>query len=184
MVKAKSKRDDYLELISSPELRKAEMLVKRLQSQVNELKIKLKKDELEPRKTSSRSKAVKKKLTGGVKKGRVNREQVSLKVATVNAKIRTAKAKARAIKYALQSRARREAETERAEIALKKAVAAFIAKWKRKREKADARLRAHVVLEVWPLLTDENGEPEYKELVDSVEKRLRVFDCPNALINP
>merc|ERR1711881_563829 len=81
-------------------------------------------------------------FTGGVERGRVNREQISLKVATVNAKIRTAKAKARAIRYALQTRARRVAETEKAEVALKKAVAAFITRWKRKREKADAKKAA------------------------------------------
>ena len=45
MVKAIHKRDDFIKLLNSPEIRKAELVVKRLQAQANELKVKLKKNQ-------------------------------------------------------------------------------------------------------------------------------------------
>ena len=45
MVRAIYKMDDSLKLLNSPEIRKAELVLKNLQAQANELKIKIKKNQ-------------------------------------------------------------------------------------------------------------------------------------------
>ena len=134
MVKAIHKRDDSIKLLNSPEIRKAELAVKRLQAQANELKVKLKKNQKNEIKKDNSFKLANRERIRDLKRIRTDNKNLAFNVATLKAKIRTAKAKARAVKYALQTKARRAAESKKAEIELEKAIAAFVVKWKRKRE--------------------------------------------------
>ncbi len=116
-------------VIDSAELRRANLVVGKFQKQLNELK-----------KVTSKSREEKKKANGlsAVSRGKQESKveklkkrgggKEALKVATLSAKIRTATAKARAIKNALRAKARKEAEAEKAEADLEKAIAAFVAK--------------------------------------------------------
>ena len=145
MAKVKSKKsatanqEPAVKRIRSQAITKANIAVAKLQKDAkaaaNTLRIARKKAKAAKKISQATKSRVKKKAAI---RAQTTSRKAAAKAAALNARIRIAKAKARAVESAAIVKARKAAEVVKTEADLKKAAAEFIARWKKKRAKAEA----------------------------------------------